>query len=586
MIYFKIEDYFKELKGSSNENNKGIILRSKINSYEYISQQIEFITNWRSNQDNVYFDNRVFGIPLDAILDLSYRNPNILNSINRYYDNNYNGDSNIDQFDKSNRNKDKNKFNDKRNWFEKHNFNKTGKAIKFIAKHLKAFLIILGIVILIIVLLNVFIYVSGILGSAGHTPFSICVGSMSTSTVSGGSKVKDGYKLPIDYILGGKDKYTGQNFTGDDNLRGIGYFASEDFAWDGTDKFSYENYAIAARWEYCSYSIKDNEWENHANEGNGSTDGIDTSQPYTNLNAAEYSWTCKQKVLVVNPQNHKGVVCMVGNGIDNPNYGGSPLSFIAGLSYKAQGALGFKVGTINGGDYQTNCADSKIKLEMFWVDDNTPVGPCDGSMLQSSSCDRVNLSPGNGTIADAAVSFAYESVPEGTPNSTPNNGNGTNLYVKIHDAIFPGNLWYQSCDISAASAIRWSGADDNFPSNSTATQLSYLQNNNTKWKEIDAHSEKDLQPGDLLIANNSKIGHIIIYTGNDIVKKKFPNSNGVMVSGSIGSAISPSDQIDVNDNRPPCVETWYNLTFASNNGDYHVFRNIQPETKSKYTSLN
>ena len=61
--------------------------------------------------------------------------------------------------------------------------------------------------------------------------------------------------------------------------------------------------------------------------------------------------------------------------------------------------------------------------------------------------------PNNGTLADAAVAYAWETKEMGNGND------GTQLYRAVKDAVAPNDTWiYQSCDRGVATAVRWSGA--------------------------------------------------------------------------------------------------------------------------------
>ena len=573
VLEFTIKDYFeKDRDGLSYQDvNKISDLRNKLNSFKTIGEQIKYIKHRRSNNVNKTFDQRVFGISKDAKID-----PKLDRELN--YDNK-NEHWNGQEVEDNKEDLDKNRPN--QNFLERHNFQKVADKIKFITKNSTIILWISFILIIAFLILNITLFVLGVVNSAGSSPFQICSGGSAVGSTSGdGSKVKNGYKIPVDYVKAGSN-YTGQNYTGSDDDRGIGVFASEDFAFPGTNNFSEDNYAVSSRWEYCSYSIKKGMWPGHASGGNKTSDGVNTSMPFTNLSNPQYSWIIKQKVLITNPKNGKGVVCIIGNGVDDANWGGSPLDTVGGLSYKAQGALGFSAGTIKGGDYNTNCRDSGISLDMSWAPDDAVVGPCQGKIVVSNNCTTESVETNNSSIADAAVSFAYETSAIGTPNSSLNNGNGTDLYVKVHDKVLAGDPWYQSCDRSGSTAIRWSGADDNFPAGGCTEQVAYAQRTTDKWKEIQAKSQADLQPGDLIIAPY----HTIIFAGNAAVAKKFPNSKGVLVSGSIGGASSPEQQSSCGNNRPPCVGDWYSMGLVGSGGNFHVFRNIKKETSSKYSSL-
>lgn len=241
-------------------------------------------------------------------------------------------------------------------------------------------------------------------------------------SVKGCLKVKDGYGIPGAYM---KDKnYTGQNWSKGDAERGKGIFTSEDFVDMGGcsgDEFSKQNYAIAARWEYCSYQVSPGKypgWSVH-----GCTDGLVDSSIGSNLDNEQYAWVVKQKVLVYCPKTKKSVVCIVGDGQSNPNWGGNPLAAMAGLSYKAQEALGLSRG---------QCLDENIEMEMWWVDNEeaTP-GPTTISM-DGVSGDSDSLSSSTASNLNSAADAGTTS----NPNSALTSGGGSKgEQIKIPDAI-------------------------------------------------------------------------------------------------------------------------------------------------------
>ena len=148
-------------------------------------------------------------------------------------------------------------------------------------------------------------------------------------------------------------------------------------------------------------------------------------------------------------------------------------------------------------------------------------------------CGGTEPAPDNGTLADAAVAYAWETKEMGMGND------GTQLYHAVKDAVAPDDTWiYQSCDRGVATAVRWSGADDNFPMGSTTEQDSYLSSHPELWQfvgEYDSHYS-ELEPGDIVITTNvrrgSEHGHIVMFVGNEAVRKKYPNSDAEFVSAS------------------------------------------------------
>ena len=173
----------------------------------------------------------------------------------------------------------------------------------------------------------------------------------------------------------------------------------------------------------------------------------------------------------------------------------------------------------------------------------------------------------NSDLARAAVSYAYETVSEGNGND------GTELYRYVHDAVFPGDGYYQSCDRGVGTAVRWSGYDDNFPPGNTSVQDAYLANS-PSWEFLGEFTGDidSLQPGDILITTAERCGqgHVVLYVSNEIVKEKFPSSDACFVSASFGE-------------RSPGCETWASGKFVGEG--YYVYRNKQKSNPSQYTNV-
>lgn len=383
--------YFREPIVPFEEKHKPEyeLFRSRLNGLETLKEQMGLIKLWRQSRIHQMMDWKYFHIPQGAIVKRI-----TVDKDNRYFDsdnvfNKQDVQQEYENYDSDNKkdrpsNKDYNSFKFASN-------SRLGMGIGFIFKNWK--LILIGF--LVFVLLQAAIGFVGFIMSAGETPFEVCrdngsskdkdgASVQSLNNIKGITKVKDGFGMPVDYLVGGEG-YTGQGFKGNDNDRGIGVPASEDFLNMGGqsgDMYSRSTYAVAGRWEYVSYSVKKGMWPAMTAYGNGSTDGVDTtiSPVFTNLDSKQYSWTVKQKVLVINPVNGKGVVCVVGDGQSDANWGGSPLNAgPLGLSYKAQEALGFKVdGQNDGKEYNMNVRDSGLRMEAYWVAEDTKPGPVEG----------------------------------------------------------------------------------------------------------------------------------------------------------------------------------------------------------------
>ena len=164
--------------------------------------------------------------------------------------------------------------------------------------------------------------------------------------------------------------------------------------------------------------------------------------------------------------------------------------------------------------------------------------------------DEANYS--NGDLAKAAVAYAWETIEMGRHNK------GTQLYIGVHDAVFPGDGYYMSCDRSVATAVRWSGADDNYMPGRTDDQDIYNQAHPEIWENLGTYDELYKSKGGDAEAmreyfnqhagliflttgprkrsatgNRSKIGHTVMWVTNDIVREKYPASAAEIVSGSL-----------------------------------------------------
>lgn len=169
----------------------------------------------------------------------------------------------------------------------------------------------------------------------------------------------------------------------------------------------------------------------------------------------------------------------------------------------------------------------------------------------------------NSSIAAAAVSYAYRTAVEGEDD------NGTQLYQTVHDAIFPGDPYYASCDRGAATAIRWSGSDDTFPKGDCSTQFDYCWGS-TKWERIIWGGDVDsLQPGDVLICDDC---HTFLYTGNEIIKQIHGEDmaeNAIAVEAGYGRTA------------PVCIPMFSNYL---TDHTFEAFRCIAPDNSTTYAN--
>lgn len=188
---------------------------------------------------------------------------------------------------------------------------------------------------------------------------------------------------------------------------------------------------------------------------------------------------------------------------------------------------------------------------------------------KKSSCVKT-VNADNSSIATAAVSYAYETQDEGRGND------GTELYRRVHDAIWGSGDIYQSCDRGVATAVRWSGSDDTYPAGATGEQLAYLLSSE-KWEKVGSSGSltmQDLLPGDVFCLN----GHTFLYVGTEAVKAKYPDSNGDSVSASYRER-SPGVGVDSSD----IINRRHGQDWIGR-GEYQVFRCVKPDHSTKYVN--
>lgn len=176
----------------------------------------------------------------------------------------------------------------------------------------------------------------------------------------------------------------------------------------------------------------------------------------------------------------------------------------------------------------------------------------------------------NSTLANAAVSYAYETQDEGKGND------GTPLYRRLHEVIWPGDPYFQSCDRGVATAVRWSGTDEEFPAGATGTQLAYLTSSD-KWTKVGGSGSvkmEELMPGDIFCLD----GHIFMYVGHEAVIAKYPDAGAKVDSVSASyQERSPGCGVDAND----IIERMKGQDWIGR-GEYQIFRCSKPDNGTKY----
>ena len=207
--------------------------------------------------------------------------------------------------------------------------------------------------------------------------------------------------------------------------------------------------------------------------------------------------------------------------------------------------------------------DSAFSASVISMSQNLGMVASDGAASSAlQSCTKAQ-NYDNSSAAAAAISYAYETEEESEGN------NGTKLWQTVFQNIFPGDPNYMSCDRTVATALRWSGTDEEIPAGDCPALISYFSSSD-KWEKVGlSHDleEKDLKPGDIIIRSS----HVIMYVGNELVKQKYPNSNGNMVSGSLEER-SPGVGSHIKDY----------LKGGAGESDYTVYRCVKPDNGTKY----
>lgn len=187
---------------------------------------------------------------------------------------------------------------------------------------------------------------------------------------------------------------------------------------------------------------------------------------------------------------------------------------------------------------------------------------------EKSTCAKKREGYDNSSMASAAVSFAYPKAEQGWYN------NGTELWQKVYEGIFPGDGHYMDCGRTVATAVRWSGSDDDYPVGPTSTQHSHMLSS-PKWEVVSASSVEDLQPGDIINKGGSGgSGHTLMFVGHELIAQIHGEENVDANSNTVSGSM---------DERSPGCDsssTSYVLDSA-----FTVFRCVQPDHSTTYASV-
>lgn len=156
----------------------------------------------------------------------------------------------------------------------------------------------------------------------------------------------------------------------------------------------------------------------------------------------------------------------------------------------------------------------------------------------------------NSTLAAALISYSY-SQKRYQPDSEPS----TALYQEVCEAVLGTDdctygMHYHSCDRGVAAAVRWTGADINFPAGACDSQYTYLKES-PLWEEVthgdvpiggddDWAASIGLEPGDVGVSYGE---HTLAYVGNEAVLEGYENfikGNDGQVPGTGGDIGEPT----------------------------------------------
>lgn len=194
----------------------------------------------------------------------------------------------------------------------------------------------------------------------------------------------------------------------------------------------------------------------------------------------------------------------------------------------------------------------------------------------------------NASIAESAATLAWDQM-----NNAANYG--TDLYRTlvgkvVPDMYSPNVLRGRNCTTGAITAIRWAGADDQFPGAGNPIDLKRYMDDSDKWKLIgtskEIHSQADvealLQPGDVcVIPAPESFKHICIYTGREVIQK-FTSGSPDPQSDSVHAAASsvPKSMFAYPGNFYSHIQYQ-----TQSGGTYYFYRNVKPETNSAYAKI-
>lgn len=615
--YVYISNYFRYENSSrtDHEYNRVNKIREEIDSFKDESDALKYIYERRLDNFNREEDRKLFGIPVDFEVDESLFN---FHNNNRYY----NGINPNKRFDYYKKDKKGNTILDRNGLAKQHgkigkagiNFannmknSKAGNAVKFIISNIHAILVILASILAAIIALFLIVYLYGTANSLGHTPFVLC----GQDEITGGQSVQLGSAAEAemvspDYVAKAFVYVAKEHGWKNEAIVGALSYILQEGAGMGT--FTYEGYYMYKgpsgiimdktldnkKWlDWLSSEGKEQAHNGYYKGGayyasiglgilqesdvwrnDGSMDDTGASDMIKYADSKDKPWQDPETQL-----NYCFEVKFSKQSAFDDD-GSDPTS----SSYSAEewckrvsAGIGMPAWRWNDSSHDSYYNDHLKHLDEAnsYLKEYTGISLSSLKETTSNKCARANhiISGGNSTIADAAVTLAGSDVvkipwDEDGLKSKNLNEDGLKNYKSVKSNIFNGDEIYASCDRSVSAAVRWSGADDNFPMGDTEAIYNYLKNqDNGKWTYVGDYGKCDLIPGDVLITKGN--GHVKIYVGNQAAQVKYPGTNSDMYAGSYHDYFPRLYKDDA----------------GYDSREYAVFRNANPDNSSKYKDAN
>lgn len=219
--------------------------------------------------------------------------------------------------------------------------------------------------------------------------------------------------------------------------------------------------------------------------------------------------------------------------------------------------------------------DAQFSESVLALADEMGVMAIDGAASKALEECQTALNYNNSSIALAACSLSFPTIAQSRSGIT-------DTYKKIKPLVFPEDdpNFYKSCDRGSGTAIRWAGADDTFPVGPTSAQWEYAIASE-KWQELGQADSVDPEPGDVGIKPKGRygsFGHIFVYVGYETAYSVFGDAMGVSPGTPMICHASYGTRT------MGCGPNVYKKG-SKTAYQYTMFRNVQPESNSKYKDV-